>query len=245
MKNTIILLALLLVSLSLAFGQMREPEQVPLKYNSSIPIMLDSKSAPMPQNNGYSVGYHWGNNESISRAINANQNNVVAQYLYNENTQSYDSHFVQDSALIFRQGFYNDQYRVFTHALTDVARLNTHSMAFKANLLIDGDYNEDSIIARRPFDESHPIFGFQSINPLISISQNQSDPNYNFLVIPDTTLVDQELFSNPWGSEYLRKAPPKSPFVKIVIYFQKYQNFVRVVSPVYLLYQQVRIIKKN
>ena len=173
-------------------------------YNSVDSVLFNSTSANfLNTNNIFLVGYHWTNESSISRAILATQNNVYAQYMMINSTTP-DLNLIQKNAYLMVEGVdANYKEGVFSHVLGDTGILNARYFSFKPNMKINLGDDQYAILAERPHDQSHPIFGFQMINPLISISQNRYDPNYSFLVIPDTNLVNQELFSNPWGSEYL------------------------------------------
>lgn len=182
-----------------------EPNQRYLRYAPfTVATQFHSTNTDFQRPNKFIVGFHWGNEASIAKAILANQNNVYAQYMneYPKNTPDY--RLFQDSALLMVEGIDTEHgyvYDVFTHAVLDTALLNTHSMAFRSNLLILLNDDQYDIISKRPNDESHPIFGFQTVRGIV--------PDTGSFLLLDNTVKDQVVCHNPWGSEYLHRTDYK------------------------------------
>jgi hypothetical protein len=133
MKTKIIFLAVFLTSLSISFSQMREPEQVELKYDGVTPSKFSSTDNNFKFDNKMLMGFHGGNEKSIAKAVLCNQNNVFPQQLFTNSTPN--ARMFQDSALLFIQDFdSNWGYRTFSHVLADQGILNTHSMTWEPYL---------------------------------------------------------------------------------------------------------------
>jgi len=208
MKRTMFILVLLLVNISnLLYSQYIEPQQRKLKYNGFDSIEFHSNLPPFLAPSKTYIGFHWQQNSEISKALFANQNNVKAvwmNYPYpNNNTP--DPFMIQDSCLLVIEGIdtARDQQSeaVYTHAGSGTGVLNARSMMFKPNMKIHPDDTQDSIIAKRPNDPSNPIFGFGTVNGLVT----SSGSNYSYLLLTNSTYIGDTVFENPWGSEYLRK----------------------------------------
>jgi hypothetical protein len=196
MKKTInkyfALLFLFLLSASLASSQMKEPEQVELKYNGVTPSKFRSTDSNFITDRKILIGFHWGNEKSIASAVLSNQNNIFPQQLFSGTTPN--ASMVQDNALLFIQdvdSLWN--YRTFSHVLADKAILHTHSMTWEPNMLVCSTDKQRDIIAKRPNDPAHPIFGFFQRTGTV----DSSGANVSFLIIPDSTYKDQTIFSDP------------------------------------------------
>ena len=198
MKKIICLIILILTNICLVKTQSIEPTQRYLRYGPTTPAtQFHSTNPEFLRPNQFMVGFHWGNESSIAKAILANQNNVYAQYMYQCEPPQPDLRLFQDNALLMVEGIDTEHgyvYDVFTHAVLDTALLNTHSMAFRSNLLILPSDDQYDIISKRPNDESHPIFGFQTVRGVI--------PDTGSFLLLDNTVKDQVVCDNPWGSEY-------------------------------------------
>jgi hypothetical protein len=169
-------------------------------YNDTTLETFKSGIGHFPLSNQVMIGFHWGNEASIAKAILANQNNVFAQYMNSGTPPTPDLRMFQDRCLLFVEGV--DQAHggvagVYSHVLGYTGVLNSRYISFKPNMLIRTiDTTQYQILARRPYDTTNPIFGFQYVHPLAlaNNSQQDGDSNYSFLLIPNISLKDSVLF---------------------------------------------------
>ena len=215
MKKKLFFLVLLAISISnILSAQDRLPVQRQLMYNDTTLETFTNGIGSFPISNKIMIGFHWGNEASISKAILANQNNVYAQYMYSGTPSVPDLRLFQDSCLLFVEGVdkaNGDVAGVFSHVLGDTGVLNARYMSFKPNMLIRSiDTIQYQILARRPYDKTRPIFGFKYIDSLalLNNTDDSNDVNYSFLTVGAPS-IDKTLFRDPWGIEYLRKHPVK------------------------------------
>jgi hypothetical protein len=118
-KITIVLF-LVLLTISSSFAQMREPKQIPLKYNSIDTVTFHSSDNIFKATNQFVIGFHWNNEANAATAILANSNNIFQLELFNGSTPV--KRKIQKRALLFIQDVYQDvngdwHYRTFSHAV--------------------------------------------------------------------------------------------------------------------------------
>ena len=212
MKKKLFFLVLLAISISnILSAQDRLPVQRQLMYNDTTLETFTNGIGSFPISNKIMIGFHWGNEASISKAILANQNNVFAQYMYSGTPSVPDLRLFQDNCLLFVEGVdkaNGDVAGVYSHVLGDTGVLNARYISFKPNMLISNDdTTQYQMLSKRPYDTTNPIFGFQYVHPL-ALANNKTlkgDADYSFLLIPNISLKDSVICSEPWGSEYLNR----------------------------------------
>jgi hypothetical protein len=215
MKTKLFLIAILI--LCLCFIQINAQTYGPIRKSLVLttggsPVQLSSQNYPFSGPDSLVIGFQWPNNLSVASAVYANHNAPTPQFMRKEviingvKTYPLDPDKAQNGAYLTLNGFdATDPSRaihsVFSHSLQDTALLHVHSMTWEPNMQVNPGDNQYQILAKRPSDQTRPIFGFHSVNGVVPTSE----ANYSFLEIPDTSYINQIIFSEPWGSEYLRK----------------------------------------
>jgi len=168
------------------------------------PSILDSLHQNMLnlQTTDFKLGWNWGNNRSVSQAIFANQNSIKLEFFcVNPVTKIFasDPEELQDNAYILVC-----DPRFWSGTLYDTTLMHSHSMTFEPTLYItENNPTQRQILAKRPNDPTHPIFGFTQIDDLARIPTDVADSDSSFLLIKNTNLINHKVFSDPWGSEFL------------------------------------------
>ncbi|MEI6091524.1 MAG: RhuM family protein [bacterium] len=228
-KLVIIAIIILLSCLTYSYSQDQNIEQLSVIYNNRVEKLCDTLDGFKGPDHQLLRGFQWGNNRSASQALYFNQNSIKLEYFcVNQETKIFaaDPEELQDNAYVLIS-----DPRFWSGTLKDTNYMHSHSMTFEPNLKILPTYNQDSIIHKRPYDPNRPVFGFTQIHPLAEIPTLQTDPDYSFLKINNPALINQEVFSDPWGSEYLFRSYFKDEDIKTTNLDRKnYQGYNYCVS---------------
>ncbi|MEI6090013.1 MAG: hypothetical protein WCR42_06150 [bacterium] len=198
MRNKLILTVLVLVITNIinAYSQNHNIRQLKFVLNGVDSTFINDTVGDFKGPDSVVIGYQWGNEPSVSKAIYANQNCVIKDFLFDSLGHS-EPKAAQDSAYLMIS-----DYAFFTASLGDTALCSSHSMTWEPNMLVDANDTQWEIIAKRPNDPTHPIFGFNMKNGLTP----PSGANVSFLLIPNTAYIGDTVFSNPFASEYLYRS---------------------------------------
>jgi hypothetical protein len=195
-KLTITVLAIIIQSVINCYSQNHNIGQLKFVLNGVDSTYINDTVGDFTGPDSVVIGYQWGNEPSVSKAIYANQNCVIKDFLFDSLGQS-EPNAAQEGAYLMIS-----DYKFFTASLGDVSLCSSHSMTWEPNMLIGSTDTQWDIIGKRENDTTHPIFGFyqkQGYTP-------NSGENVSFLLLPHTGFIDSTVFSEPFASEYLYRS---------------------------------------
>ncbi|MEI6092024.1 MAG: hypothetical protein WCR42_16355 [bacterium] len=208
-KNLIAILTILITVIATA--QDRGPGQRGLILEPIFGyVNLTSEDYPFSGPDSLVIGFQWPNNLSVANGVYANHNALTPQFtrkrviVNGDTTYPIDSDKAPNGAYMTLNGFdarnpASAIHSVFSHNLQDTAILHVHSMTWETNMQVNPEDNQYQILAKRPSDQTRPIFGMGTVYGNVP----SSGANYSFLEIPDASYIDHIIFRDPWGSEYL------------------------------------------
>jgi hypothetical protein len=192
-KSTITVVTFFIINIINVFSQNHNIGQLQFVLPGLGTTCINDTIADFKGPLGPTLGYQWGNEPSVSKAIYANQNCVIKDFLFDSLGQS-EPNAAQEGAFLMIS-----DYKFFTASLGDVSLCSSHSMTWEPNMLVGLNDTQWDIIDKRKNDTTHPIFGFLNKNGLTPLSGD----NVSFLLLPHTGYLGDTVFSEPFASEYL------------------------------------------
>ncbi|MDT3738223.1 MAG: T9SS type A sorting domain-containing protein [Candidatus Kapabacteria bacterium] len=211
------IIAIFFLAITVAFSQNVEPTQKSFDYkdidgNTVNDGYLNGNLDYFKINN-YTLGWHWGGQRKISKAMLANQSDIGTGWgiepndYYNSNTNlfvraSWADGYTEE---IGGQTIYHE-FWLYTHCKYDDQIMFTKSLCYSAALAHDptDDYKLIKLTDEpynAPDDPNNHIFGFKDKNPNCIVSQFPD--NKWRLKVEDNISPNTEILSNPWPNNLL------------------------------------------
>ncbi len=155
--------------------------------------------------NKFILGWHWGDEYKISKALKMNQKDIYSGSEENINP---------DTKLFIRSKYNKTvngetiKYSFSSHCYFDKSHIFGKSLKYEPTLYIDPNNVYKLNKRDKVGDPSNPVFGF--LTKRGTITNDPNDPNnneYSRVIIRGDSLVNQVVLSNPWPNDIMYYTP--------------------------------------